>query len=97
MKGKLFYIVVLLLQAPFLWAQEDVQLSTELDTTNIRIGEQLQFTITIEVDSAAQVFFPEGQTFAPLETVEAYKTDTTKKEDRLLLLKKYASVDVENV
>ncbi|MDH3697231.1 MAG: hypothetical protein OEQ81_01100 [Flavobacteriaceae bacterium] len=90
MKGKLFYIVVLLLQAPFLWAQEDVQLSTELDTTNIRIGEQLQFTITIEVDSAAQVFFPEGQTFAPLETVEAYKTDTTKKEDRLLLLKKYA-------
>jgi flagellar basal body-associated protein FliL len=89
MRRKLFYIVVLLIQAPFLWAQE-VQLSTELDTTNIRIGEQLQFTITIEVDSAAQVFFPEGQTFAPLETVEAYKTDTTRKDNRLLLLKKYA-------
>ena len=89
MKLKQFYILVFLVQAPLLWGQ-GVQLSTEIDTNHIRIGEQIQFTVQLEVDSTAQVFFPEGQTFAPLETVEAFKTDTTRKDNRLLLLKKYA-------
>ncbi len=89
MKLNPFYILVFLIQAPLLWGQ-DVQLSSQIDTTHIRIGEQIQFTVQVEVDSTAQVFFPEGQTFAPLETVQAYKTDTTRKENRLLLLKKYA-------
>ena len=38
----------------------------------------------------AQVIFPEGQTFSPLETVEAFKTDTTRKRDRFTLEKIYA-------
>ncbi|NNL03486.1 MAG: hypothetical protein HKP39_14510, partial [Eudoraea sp.] len=37
---------------------------SKVDTTNIKIGEQIKFTVTVEVDSTAQVFFPEGQTFS---------------------------------
>jgi hypothetical protein len=63
---------------------------SKVDTTNIKIGEQIKFTVTVEVDSTAQVFFPEGQTFSPLETVEAFRTDTTRKKDRITLQKIYA-------
>lgn len=60
------------------------------DTTDIRIGEQIRFTVEVEADTLAQVIFPEGQTFSPLETVEAFKTDTTYKADRMVLQKIYA-------
>ncbi|EGV43831.2 hypothetical protein BZARG_3026 [Bizionia argentinensis JUB59] len=33
--------------------------------------------------------FPEGQTFSPLEVIESYKTDTTKRDAKFNLIKKY--------
>ncbi len=71
-------------------AQLQPVINSKVDTTNIKIGEQIHFTVTVEVDSTVQVFFPEGQTFSPLETVEAFKTDTTRKKDRITLQKIYA-------
>ena len=71
-------------------AQERPSISSDVDTTQIRIGEQINFLIRVETDSASVVFFPEGQTFSPLETVEAFKTDTTKNNNRITLQKKYA-------
>ena len=71
-------------------AQLQPVITSKVDTTNIKIGEQIHFTVTVEVDSTSQVFFPEGQTFSPLETVEAFKTDTTRKKDRITLQKIYA-------
>ncbi len=71
-------------------AQEGPIVRSEADTTQIRIGEQINFTITVEADSSAQVIFPEGQTFSPLETVEAFKTDTNRVQDRMILQKIYA-------
>lgn len=71
-------------------AQNNPTISTEIDTTNIKIGEQVKWTVTVDIDSTAQVIFPEGQTFSPLETVEAFATDTTRKKDRLTLQKIYA-------
>jgi flagellar basal body-associated protein FliL len=73
-----------------LFAQVQPVVSSKADTTNIKIGEQIHFTVTVEADTTAQVFFPEGQTFSPLETVEAFKTDTTRKKDRITLQKIYA-------
>lgn len=73
-----------------LQAQDLPKVRSYADTTQIRIGEQIQFTVEVEADTLAEVIFPEGQTFSPLETVEAFKTDTTKKDDRLILLKTYA-------
>jgi len=71
-------------------AQETSTITSEVDTTFIKIGEQIQFKISVETDTLAQVIFPEGQTFSPLETVEAYKTDTTRQLDRMTLEKIYA-------
>ena len=71
-------------------AQTTPKISSEVDTTFIKIGDQLTFKVIVEVDSTDMVIFPEGQTFSPLETVEAYATDTTRKKDRITLLKTYA-------
>ncbi|RRQ50191.1 hypothetical protein DZC72_06400 [Maribacter algicola] len=71
-------------------AQENPNIRTSVDTTYIKIGEQVQWKVSVEVDSTDQVIFPEGQTFSPLETVEAFATDTTRKKDRLTLEKIYA-------
>ncbi|WP_410504747.1 hypothetical protein [Maribacter sp. ACAM166] len=71
-------------------AQESPTFNSTVDTTYIKIGQQIKWTVTVEVDTTAQVIFPEGQTFSPLETVEAFATDTTRKKDRLTLQKIYA-------
>lgn len=65
------------------------QVKTEVDTTKIRIGEQINYKIKVEADSSALVVFPEGQTFIPMETVEALKIDTTKKEAKYELSRIY--------
>ena len=45
---------------PFLGtAQDDSKVSSEIDTTSIKIGEQIQYKITVETDSTNIVHFPE--------------------------------------
>ncbi|HEA20523.1 MAG TPA: hypothetical protein ENH87_06355 [Pricia antarctica] len=72
------------------FSQKNPSVSSKVDSTNIKIGEQVRFTVTVEADTTAQVIFPEGQTFSPLETVEAFATDSTRKNDRMTLQKIYA-------
>ncbi len=72
------------------WVHAQTTVNSEIDTSRIRIGEQIRYKISVETDSSSVVFFPEGQTFSPMETVEAFLTDTTRSENRLLLQKTYA-------
>ncbi|WGK65930.1 hypothetical protein [Croceiramulus getboli] len=48
----------------------------QTDTTKIRIGEQISYTIVVQADTTDLVIFPEGQTFMPLELVESLPTDS---------------------
>ena len=72
------------------FSQKTSKVSAEIDTTAIKIGEQIQYKITVETDSLNLVHFPEEQTFSPVEMVEALKIDTTKKKDRVTLQRIYA-------
>ncbi|NAY91829.1 hypothetical protein GTQ34_07865 [Muricauda sp. JGD-17] len=71
-------------------AQNTPKISTEIDTTQIKIGEQIHYKITVETDSTDIVHFPEGQTFSPLETVEAIMADTIKNKNKIVLQRIYA-------
>jgi len=71
-------------------AQQQSTVKAEIDTAQIKIGEQIQYKITVETDSLNLVYFPQEQTFSPLEMVEALKIDTTKKKDRITLQRIYA-------
>ena len=72
------------------FSQTQPKVATEVDTLSIKIGEQIHYTITVETDSTDVVHFPEGQTFSPLETVEAIMADTVRNNDRVILQRIYA-------
>jgi hypothetical protein len=65
------------------------QVQATLDTTSIKIGEELIYTMTVEVDTTDLVVFPEGQQFLPMEVIESYKLDTILNNSRYRFIKKY--------
>jgi molybdopterin converting factor small subunit len=65
------------------------QVTSSIDSTKIKIGEQITYKIQVEADSSQLVVFPEGQTFSPLEMIESYPIDTSKIDSKFKLIKKY--------
>ena len=65
------------------------QVTSSIDSTKIKIGEEILYIINVAADSTDIVVFPEEQTFAPLEMIESYKTDTTFEGAKYRLIKKY--------
>ncbi len=73
----------------FAWAPLTAQVTTAIDSTSIQIGEEISYTISVQVDTTSVVQFPEGQTFLPLEVIESYKIDTTFENAYYRLVKRY--------
>ncbi|MDP2686823.1 MAG: DUF4381 domain-containing protein [Aequorivita sp.] len=65
------------------------QVTSSVDSTKIKIGEEILYIINVQADSTDVVVFPEEQTFAPLEMIESYKADTTFEGSKYRLIKKY--------
>lgn len=65
------------------------QVTSSIDSTKIKIGEQITYKIQVEADTTDMVVFPEGQTFSPLEMIESYKTDTLRADSKFNFIKKY--------
>ncbi|MCR9181476.1 MAG: hypothetical protein NXH73_00980 [Flavobacteriaceae bacterium] len=65
------------------------QIKATIDTTSIKIGEEITYHIEVLTDSSSVVLFPEGQSFFPLEVIEFYPTDTTFENEKTKLIKKY--------
>ncbi len=82
-------LVLLLLGSSSIMAQSDPVVTAKVDTASIRIGEQVNYEISLAIDSSARVVFPEGQTFQPMEVIESYKADTSFAEAKMKLIKKY--------
>ena len=65
------------------------QVSANVDSTTIKIGEQIKYQIEVESDPEDLVVFPEGETFSPLEMVESLEADTIREDGNYRLLKEY--------
>jgi hypothetical protein len=65
------------------------QVTSSIDSTAIKIGEELFYKIQAKTDSTSLVVFSEDQTFQPLEMINSYSIDTTKKEGYYYLTKTY--------
>ena len=84
MKRLLYY--TFLLAFPMLYAQE---VKVETNTKNIKIGEQIQYKVSVETPADTPLSFPEGQTFAPLEMVKTRAADTLRDGGKYRLVKEY--------
>ena len=85
MKNKL-YLYIALLFGFFGFAQ---QISTSIDSTQIKIGSQFNLTIKAKVNAKDKVVFPDGKFFGALEILESYPIDTVKNDNQYELIKKY--------
>ena len=81
---------------PMLFAQMDYDLQVAVDTTKMRIGEQIQYTIQLKADSTAQVSFSDKPIFAPFEILEESAIDTIKAQSHYLFTKKYALIQFDS-
>ncbi|WP_406600936.1 BatD family protein [Mangrovimonas aestuarii] len=79
-------VVFCLFSSLSLFAQE---VKSSIDSTSVKIGQQITYRVEVETDSTDYVVFPEGQTFMPLEMIESFKIDTTKQDARYKLIKRY--------
>nr|WP_223154575.1 BatD family protein [Aestuariibaculum sediminum] len=82
-------VVSLIVFFLFIVSSLNAQVKTAIDSTSIKIGEQITYTVSVETDSTNLVVFPEGQTFMPLEVIDSYDIDTLKNKDKFNLIKKY--------
>ena len=83
---QILYFILILFVFPTLHAQE-VKVATS--TKNIKIGEQIEYKISVQAPADATVLFPEGQTFGALEMVKTNPTDTLKEAGKFRLEKAY--------
>tara|TARA_B100000575_G_scaffold291947_1_gene299045 strand:+ start:234 stop:1868 length:1635 start_codon:yes stop_codon:yes gene_type:complete len=76
--------------------QTTLELNVAVDTTKMRIGEQINYTLKLKVDSTAQVIFPEQGVFAPFEILEESQIDTIRAQNHYLFTKKYALIQFDS-
>lgn len=65
------------------------QISSSIDSTQIKIGSQFNLTIKAKVNAKDKVVFPDGKFFGALEILESYPIDTVKNDNQYELIKKY--------
>lgn len=85
LSGKLFFwILVFVFAAGF---KANAQVELKLDTTKIRIGEQIQYTIYVDRDKVDNVAFPKLQldSLKRIEVVKSFDIDSVKNQ----IFKKY--------
>ncbi|MDO5609041.1 MAG: hypothetical protein Q4G08_11370 [Capnocytophaga sp.] len=79
-------LVGMLLMMPHAYAQE-IRIST--DRQDIKIGEQIEYEISVETPASEVVQFPEGQSFVPLELVRSTAIDTFRENEKMRLVKRF--------
>ena len=64
--------------------------SSFVDTTSIRIGEQINYKINIKLDSLDEINFPKAKDFAPFELINEFKVDTNYLDKKFIISKQFA-------
>ena len=96
MKGKILLLLACLFSIPLLFAQMGYDVQVAVDTTKMRIGEQIEYILQVKADSAAQITFPEQPFFAPFEVLEESPIDTISAQSHYLFTKKYALIQFDS-
>jgi hypothetical protein len=96
MKGSILLFFGLIFFFCMMRGQTAPELNVAVDTTKMRIGEQINYTLQIKADSTAKVIFPEQALFAPFEILEESPIDTLRAQTHFLFTKKYALIQFDS-
>ena len=96
MRGKILLLWACLFSTPLLFAQMGYDLQVAVDTTKMRIGEQIEYILQVKADSTAQITFSEQPFFASFEVLEESPIDTLRAKSHYLFTKKYALIQFDS-
>lgn len=65
------------------------QVTASVDTTKIRIGEQINYLFEVQAQPEDLIEFPPEESFDPMEVVEVFPTDTLRPSSEYSLRKRY--------
>ena len=68
------------------------QLSANIDSTNVKIGEEIVLKLTVETEKLVALKFPEKNLFGSLELLKSHNVDTIVKSSKTLFVKKYSLI-----
>lgn len=83
------YIFIFGLMTLVTFAQQ-TQVTTQIDSTQIKIGSEFSLIVKVKGPNTTQVSFPELKNIGQLEVLENYPTDTLLNEAQIEFVKKYA-------
>jgi hypothetical protein len=95
MKNALSFLIYILMICS-VWSQDKAVLNVAVDSTQIKIGAQLNYTLQVKADSTAQIVFPENPIFTPFELLEESPIDTLRTQSHFLYTKKYALIHFDS-
>lgn len=67
-----------------------------VDSTEFKIGEQINIRFQVKGDSLSKIQFPEQPNFAPFELLEIFPLDTIRSQTHYLFTKKYALIQFDS-
>ena len=67
-----------------------------VDSTEFKIGEQINIRFQVKGDSLSKIQFPEQPNFAPFELLEIFPIDTIRAQTHYLFTKKYALIQFDS-
>ena len=79
--------IVLLLISNILFAQQSKEILTTIDSTKVKIGEEIKYGIKIKSDSLFFVEFPAKPLFTPFEIIEEKPIDTLKLKNKFIFIR----------
>ncbi len=84
-----FFALLAMLVYSGINAQQKQEISLKLDTTKIRIGEQIKLSVFAKTDTLSFIDFPELKNLGSFEVVKSSLPDTLQKKPLRLLEKNY--------
>ncbi len=78
------------------YAQLTAEVTTAVDSTQVKIGEQINLTLQVKTDSLSMVEFSPEPLFLPFEIIEESPIDTLRSQSHYLYTKRYALIQFDS-
>ena len=89
-KLSLSILIQILFAFNFLFAQDaSTKITTKIDTTTIKVGEQVNLEIKIESTDLSNIVFPEKFNFSPIIIADEFPLDTISFQRNKSISKKF--------